>query len=83
MAEPPVPFSDSPKSPLPFCKKEELPWPGRPSDAFSYSCLYRWFLHVHVCAPGEDSAGTGVHPVEPVDMRDGNSAGDAGAVYIY
>lgn len=40
-------------------------------------------MHVHVCAPGEDSAGTGVHPVEPVDMRDDNSAGDAGAVYIY
>ena len=36
--------------------------------------------HIAVCAPGEDSAGVGVHPV---DMREDDSREDAGAVYIY
>ncbi|HEX7046707.1 MAG TPA: REJ domain-containing protein [Gammaproteobacteria bacterium] len=35
---------------------------------------------LHVCAPGEDSAGIGVHPV---DMREDDSRLDAGAVYVY
>lgn len=39
--------------------------------------------HIAVCAPGEDSAGTGVHPVSPVDTRGDNSVENSGAVYIY
>jgi len=58
-----------------------------PDDADRFgSCLSFGgvtMTRLHVCAPGEDSAGIDVHPVAPVDMRQDNTRDDAGAVYIY